>query len=513
MNQQETEEEITIPQSYYQKQNDIQRQLQSRYLSEQEKKNHGKLQKKVEKYYSKLGNNPNVTYKMIVENDNLTSEMQERSRQRQQRITELNRYLNQKITLNQGEGNPYYDNSFDKGVRLNTDNVDEGDSQEAYTHQTSSETVVPMIKTPSEGRYDRFEVLTTPPNMKTEYFEDFSQKRNLQQDSVMYTDRDRDYRQNIRDFGSDGELRQMNKERNRNEYVSFLEAQIKAKKLKEQKEKERLRIEEEYLDRKNKEWLAQQKKRLEMEEEARSSKYSQKSYQSEPSKDTLDLYVEKQMNIRKNSSSKLEEYSYNVQSRENSASAFKHTTKNILLKDMSRGNSGSQTPTLMQDEITEAQYGDGLYIPPPYYASNENVNIGNNENVQLMSDSKQIFIGDKQPQFEEPDLDEDERMAARAEGYKVLHSINKLAHERQKLQAEAMYFENEKQASLERFKKLNEEISRNRVQMGFDLNRHNLKHMSLKKKNKPGNVFSSASRMKKYDDLKLYMAQRSIFNS
>jgi hypothetical protein len=90
-----------------------------------------------------------------------------------------------------------------------------------------------MIKTPSDGRYDRFEVLTTPPNLRTEYFEDFSKKKEIEQDSVIFTDRDRDYRQNIRNFGTDGELRKMNQERNRDEYANFLMAQIRAKKTKE----------------------------------------------------------------------------------------------------------------------------------------------------------------------------------------------------------------------------------------------------------------------------------------
>jgi hypothetical protein len=141
--------------------------------------------------------------------------------------------LTQKITLTSGGGNPYYDNSFDGGARVNTEalQIDEidGDSSGKNTRSNlnSQKTVVPLIKTPSDGRYDRFEVLTTPPDLRNEFYEDFSARKNYNyEDNILYSDRANDYRQDLRDFGRDGELKKRNLERNRDDYANFLMKQI-----------------------------------------------------------------------------------------------------------------------------------------------------------------------------------------------------------------------------------------------------------------------------------------------
>lgn len=60
------------------------------------------------------------------------------------------------------------------------------------------------------------------------------------------------------------------------------------------------------------------------------------------------------------------------------------------------------------------------------------------------------------------------------EGYKIFHEINKLAHERYKLQAEAQFHHQMKRNALDSFKKMNEDMNRDTVRMGIELNQHNL---------------------------------------
>ena len=269
-----------------------------------------------------------------------------------------------------------------------------------------------------------------------------------------------------------------------------------------------MRQEEEYLERKNQEWLMKQ------QQNGQNNYQEDSKIERQMAQDTLDLYMDNKKTGGYEQNDDLGVKLDQMKVRIESGNTFKQATKNILLKDVSRMHSGDHTP--FYPAVEQNKNFDDVWQSP-----DDNVFYQNNKNdIEILDLQSEASSVKQMGQNNHPSvLDEDSTLAARVEGYKIFHEINKLAHERHKLQAEALYFEREKIASLNNFKQLNEEINRDTIRMGMDLNLHNLKHMAFSKREQvkyqeqPEKISNKNNdRMGKYEELKLYMAQKSIFN-
>lgn len=105
-------------------------------------------------------------------------------------------------------------------------------------------------------------------------------------------------------------------------------------------------------------------------------------------------------------------------------------------------------------------------------------------------------------------------LKVRQEARDMFFEINKLTHNRYKLQAQASESKISHQRAMNDFRNLSEKLMKERVEIGIDLAKENLKNMRFGEfKEDDGDkkrLEYEKNRRNKFRDLKLYLVQNSI---
>lgn len=431
-----------------------------RYNSDELNERYFKQRKKIKDFYKKSG--PNITYEMVVDNKDLNQPLEQRSLQRKERINELNAYLSQPIVMNKNH-NPYYDNSF----HTDKDNSSESSDRIFKKYMQNGDNV--DFREQSAKRQEfmkrRFEVLTTPEN---EHVDDKKILEESEKNNFVYIERPESYNQGLRRYGQDGEFLKKRFKEEEDNLKDYLENQIRIKKMKEEQEKERIKREEEYLDRKNKEYY------LEKERE--------------------DLYGD--------------------------GDHFEDSLDRLQGESHLEGPS----PKNLRIENLSSLYPSGDITPRHFIEEDEIVmNPRNNDDKLLLHSNSTLVPLDGETSRTERKYESIESLKARnietmlkvrQEARDMFFEINKLTHNRYKLQAQASESKISHQRAMNDFRNLSEKLMKERVEIGIDLAKENLKNMRFGEfKEDDGDkkrLEYEKNRRNKFRDLKLYLVQNSI---
>ena len=398
-----------------------------KYNSEELNKIYSQHDRKVKNYYKHIGND--LSYKIIAEDKNLTSGLEKRSADRKQKIKDLNSYLKNKIVLRSNE-NPYYDNSFKYEGNESENTIDSDQVFKKYENELENNQRGGAQQDNLESNRQQY---SGPRNEaeRSNFSTNFSQRNNRLGNPLLESGLD--YKQRIRNFGIEGTERKNNFKRQADDLPDFLLHQIQSKKLREEQERQRLKLEDEKLERRNREYFD----RLENEGGDQFSQAGSATNNGE----------------------------------RNSKKTFQKNSKNVLMQDISR--------------IGSSHHEDSLQ------GSIENLRSPNLETDSL----DQLEVGevgeggDKTSERRYESLEElkkrniEQTMQVRRNAREMFHNINRLAEQRHKIKAQEAYSRQKHAQALNDFKSISEELMGYRMSLGIDLAAKNLKNsMWMKKK-------------------------------
>lgn len=412
--------------------------------------------KNLEKFYK--SNGKNITYDIVADSKAMNSGIEQRSNQRRERINELNSYLSQPI-ITKKTNNPYYDNSF----HTESDNDNNSSKNTENSSVRSNNRIFEKYKNSNNKRdeilKERFEVNVTPDGEKTF-------KTENQEENNFYIDRPENYNYGLRRYGQDGEfLKKKFKDEEKN-LGDFLQDQIRAKKVREELEREKERREEEELDKRNRRYNEDIYYRNTTEED---DDKGMRSFEEEnnPYEDSLDR-LSNQQHFKDNRYIQEDKITLNLAN---------IPSKNGYNENLLLNSNSSLIPINPQEtEETERKY----------------------DSLQVVK-SKEISNTEK----------------ARDEGRKLFYEINKLTHNRYKIQAEAHESEIKFKRAMNDFRNLSEKLMSERVKIGIDLARENLKNMRFKEMNEVemGGIDYKRERGNGFRGLQMYLVQNSILRN